>query len=324
MNQILDHSGPKKKKAPSNSNDIKSIIRVFAIIMIIFGISLVVSGTYTFANNNKLKNASSTPTTIPEPTIIAENQDETTVKITVSHSKTIERVVYRWDDLESTTQKGRSDQTELTIENIGIPTGEHTLTVEVYDIDRNMFSQTYTFSCAEGNDVIDPTIDIVIEGTRIEIVAEDETELQYVTYKIGENEEQTLYPEDDPKRVSEVLELELTETTDISVTAVDTANNEAKKTSQIVIYEKPEISFSATSDYSEIIATITSGTPLTRIEVTFNGQTQTIDITDGATTYEHRQQVTQPGRNDISITAYTNIEGEEVSQTAEGYVNYGQ
>lgn len=324
MNQILDHSGPKKKKAPSNSNDIKSIIKVFAIIMLIFGISLVASGTYTFATNSKIKNTVQTPTKIPEPTIIAENQDETSVKITVSHTKTIERVVYKWDDLESTTQKGRADQKEVTIENIGIPTGEHTLTVEVYDIDNHMFSKTFNFTCAEGNDVIDPTIDIVVQGTKIEIVAEDETALQYVTYKIGDQEEQTLYPTDDPKRISTVIELELTETTDIVVTAVDEANHAPKKSQQIVVYEKPEISFSATQDFSEIIATITSDTPLTKIEVTFNGETQTINITDNATTYEHRQQVTKAGRNDIMIKAYTNIEGQEVSQTAEGYVNYGQ
>ena len=70
MNQILDHSGP-KKKTQNNKNDIKKIIRVFSIIILIFGVSLMVSGVYSFAKTSKIKKSVSKVENL-EPSIIAE------------------------------------------------------------------------------------------------------------------------------------------------------------------------------------------------------------------------------------------------------------
>lgn len=328
MNQILDHSGPKKKKAPSNSNNIYSIVKVFAVMMIIFGVSLVASGSYTFANNNKIKNSMNAVAPEERPVITAvEIEGTSQVKISVTHTKVIEKVAYRWDDLESTTQKAKNNQTEMTIDNIGIPTGDHVLTVEVWEVANeggNKYTQEFNFSCENGNDVIDPVIDIIIQGTTVEISAEDETALQYVTYRIGDGEEETLYPSDDnPTRVATTFETELTETTDIVVTAVDTSNNESRMTRRLVFYEKPKISFSASADFSQIIVDVSCPTPLTKLDIVLNGEQRTVNIPNNATSHREEVQVTKQGRNDIKVTAYTMIEGEENSETAEGYVNYG-
>ena len=328
MNQILDHSGPKKKKAPSNSNDINSIIKVFAVIMIIFGVSLIATGSYTFANNSKIKDRMNAVQPVTEPEITAvEEEGTSSVTISVIHNKVIEKVVYKWDDLESTTQKATNNQTSMTIGDIGIPTGDHVLTVEVFEPANNggnKFSKTFNFSCEEGNDVINPTIDITFQGTTVEISAEDETALQYVTYRIGDGEEETLTPsEDNPKRVATTFEVELAEPTDLVVTAVDTSNNEARQTKTLVFYTAPEIAFSATPDYSQIIVKVTSQTPLTKIDIDLNGEQRTVDIPDNQTEHTEYVQVTKQGRNDIKVTAYTMIEGREESETAEGYVNYG-
>ncbi len=321
MNQILDHSGPKKKRSPNDINDIKKIVKVFSIIILIFGVALIGSGTFSIVNAIKYKN---TPVEeeIAEPTILAEKVSDAVVKISVKHQYTIEKVTYNWDDLSATTQKGVADQKSMEISNIGIPTGEHTLKVEVVDINSRKYIEEFPFTCEEGIDSIDPVADVVVQGRKIEIVATDETELQYVTYKIGNDEEKTLYPKDDKKRISEVLDWPYTEATLITVTAVDTSNNVNKYEHSIEMHERPKISFSANSDLSKIIVKITSpsDTPLTGAKVTLNGAVQEVPIPN-VTEYEFEVSVTQVGRNDITVEAHTT--NEDVYETASGFINYG-
>jgi len=322
LNQILDHSGPKKKKSPNNSNDIKKIIKVFSIIILIFGISLIISGVYAISNNNKAKKTASNVESI-EPTIIADKVDESKVSINVTHGVTLEKIEYDWDGNNSQTVKAVANQTQISVNDIGIPTGEHTLNVKVIDIKGKTYNKNFSFSCAEGIDSVNPVINIVIEKTRIEISAEDETELQFITYRLGNGNEETIYPdENNKKKISKVLDLELAETTDIYVRAVDTSNNEATKQETIVVYPKPKIEFKGSNDASEIYVTVKSTTPITKITVNLNGTNQEVPI-QGQTEYTFKIKVSKAGRNDITVEAFTEIEGEEVSQTASGYINYG-
>ena len=90
MNQILDHSGPKKKKAPSNSDDINSKIKVFAIVILIFGVVLIATGVNSFMNNNKMKNETEEKVVVSKPKIEATAQDISIVTIVVTHDKSIE------------------------------------------------------------------------------------------------------------------------------------------------------------------------------------------------------------------------------------------
>ena len=53
-----------------------------------------------------------------------------------------------------------------------------------------------------------------------------------------------------------------------------------------------------------------------------NGTNQEVPI-QGQTEYTFKIKVSKAGRNDITVEAFTEIEGEEVSQTASGYINYG-
>ena len=325
MNQILDHSGPKKKKAPSNSDDINSKIKVFAIVILIFGVVLIATGVNSFMNNNKMKNETEEKVVVSKPKIEATAQDNSKVTIVVTHDKSIEKVVYWWDDSDKVSRKGIENEKTITISDRGIPTGTHKLSVEALDVNQQKEIKTFEFSCEAGIDTVDPIIDIVIEGTRIEIVAEDETELQYITYRIGDGQEETIYPDEtNKKRISKVLDLQLTQTTDIYVTAVDTANNAPRKQQTIVVYKKPVIQFSATADASQIIAKITSDTPLTKVKIVLNGTEQVIDLS-GQQIYEksYSVEVTKTGRNDITVEAYTIVEGEEIYETNTGFINYG-
>lgn len=321
MNQILDHSGP-KKKTQNNTNDIKKIIRVFSIIILIFGVSLMISGVYSVAKTSKIKKLASKAENI-EPSIVAKKTDESKVSIDVNHRITLEKVEYNWDGTNAQTAKATANQTQISVKDIGIPTGDHKLNIKVIDIKGNTYNKSFSFSCAKGIDSINPEINIVIEKTRIEISAEDETELQFITYRLGNGNEETIYPDQsDKKKISKVLDLELAETTDIYVRAVDTSNNEATKQETIVVYPKPTIEFKGSQDSSEVYVTVKSTTPIKKINVNLNGTIQEVP-TQGQTEYTFKVKVSRAGRNDITVEAFTEIEGEEVSQTASGYINYG-
>ena len=58
MNQILDNSGPKKAKARKNPEDTMKIIRVYAILIIIFAICFIGKAGYSIVENNKIINSS--------------------------------------------------------------------------------------------------------------------------------------------------------------------------------------------------------------------------------------------------------------------------
>ena len=135
MNQILDHSGPKKPKAPPNSNDIKKIIKIFAIVIAVFGVILVGFALFTIIKNSAAKKKNNPVPAQAEATITTEKTSDNTVIVKVTHSKTIETVGYAWDTNQFEVSKGTSGQTEMTLNPIPIPTGNHQLHVKVTDID---------------------------------------------------------------------------------------------------------------------------------------------------------------------------------------------
>ena len=94
MNQILDHSGPKKVKARKNPEDTQKIIRVYAILIIIFAICFIGKAGYSIVENNKIINSSyAGQNQGPQITI---NANEDILSIQVTYSEAIESVAYQW------------------------------------------------------------------------------------------------------------------------------------------------------------------------------------------------------------------------------------
>jgi len=326
LNQILDHSGPKNNKAPTNSNDIKKIIKVFSIIILIFGIVLIGFGIFTVVKNNKSQNPGSQGGENIEPTVSAEKVNDTSVTIKVSHSKTIETVEYCWDTNSFQVLKGTNDQKEMTVSDIGIPTGNHTLHVKVTDIDDQEYNKEFQFSAESGVDTTDPFIDIVIQGTTVEIVATDETELAFMTYSINGGQEETLKPEGDKTKISKILEVQEGVTTSIVARAVDTSNNESIKEKPIVIYSKPVITATKNSEGTELTVSVTCSIEITSITLSVNGKQQDIPLdttrtstTDGSFKHQFKFKITPGTRTEVVVTADTGVEG--VKETFNGYIN---
>ena len=92
MNQILDYN-PNNKTGGSSGSD--KIVRVFAIILIVFAICLLGSGAYGLYKRSQEGKEASVNSTQAE--IKGEQKDSNAI-ITVNHDKAIEKIIYSWNE----------------------------------------------------------------------------------------------------------------------------------------------------------------------------------------------------------------------------------
>lgn len=95
MNQILDHSGPKKQKIHRNSGDTAKIIKVYAFIIIAFALCFIGKAGYTLAENKKINDSRNVlqENALPQIELYA-NEDILTINVTSKDA--IEEISYQW------------------------------------------------------------------------------------------------------------------------------------------------------------------------------------------------------------------------------------
>ena len=96
MNQILDHSGPKKQKIHRSPGDTARIITVYAILIMVFGICLIAKAGYSLSESKKIDSTGGNVQgdSIPQIALSADN-DILSINVK-SASKGIESVSYQW------------------------------------------------------------------------------------------------------------------------------------------------------------------------------------------------------------------------------------
>src|SRR5699024_8930851 len=120
MNQIL-YTGKGKTHGPAS---LKSILRFFAISLIIFGVIFIGDGSYALYQNEVIRK-SSIDESVPE---ISFEQEGNNAIVTITHNKPISRVRYHWNNDVDTIVNGNSENTFI-LDNISIPSGINTLHV---------------------------------------------------------------------------------------------------------------------------------------------------------------------------------------------------
>ena len=182
MNQILstENISNKGKYNKGSQKDIKTVIKFFAIILIIFGIFITASSSYALYKNNEKKEV---PTTKPE--IVLENKNEDQLILKVMHGQIIDNVIYYWNNEEENKINGNGGKyVEKTLD---IPNGENTLHVIAKDIN-NMtqeVNKTYTKTAQSGN----VNIEIKLSGNNISISFTSEEKISYIKYNWDDEEE---------------------------------------------------------------------------------------------------------------------------------------
>lgn len=307
MNQILYTDSKKKKGGPL---EINTILRMFAILCILFGCILV--GKVSFAMLNEKEESSKT---VPLVTI---NQEGNKLKVNIKHDKIIDRIIYSWNENQEIILQGKG-RTELE-EFIDMPLGNNTLILKVIDIEGKTVSYSQMYELVDG-DVIKPEIELLVEGSKVKIVAKDETELDYIIYYWNEEDETRVDArEDSSKQIEEKIEILKGENT-LTIIAVDKAGNEEIKEQTYKGAKKPKIELSRTGN--ELIIKVTDEEGIQKIEYTLNGTYYSTDPQNtGASLNMKEVEMKQPliqGENKITIKAY-NISGLETEVSGEATI----
>lgn len=302
MNQILYTNYEKKKGGPLELN---MILRIFGILCILFGIIMISSATFAMLNKEN------TSQTIPLVEIV-DNKE--TLLLKVSHDKLIDKIVYNWneDSQDIVLQgKGRNNIEEI----IDLPVGYNVLYLKVTDINGKVVSYSQAYERAEG-DVLAPEIELLVDGSKIKIVAKDESKLSHIIYYWNQEDETRLDAREDSSRQIEEKISTLKGENILTIIAVDEAGNETKKEQTIKGATKPNIELSR--DGTQLIIKITDEEGIQKIEYTLNDKPYSTDPENTGASL-NRKEVTirhtlEQGTNKLVMTVY-NVSGLKTETT---------
>ena len=303
MNQILMIENKKNKKNKnrtySGPAEIKSIVRFFGIFIIVFAIFIISHSSYAIYISSKGNNTND----IPNVNITRVND---TILVDVNSKYTIDRFIYRWQNSEQTAISEGLTNFE---EEIILPSGNDVLTIVLED----ETGRAITYSkeiFLDGVDIVKPVIDVNQGvGASIRISAIDETQIEYITYRIDDGEEIRIdknNPED--TRIDyAITDFPRGEHT-IYITAVDSNGNiETSENPVIVSSDRPSIDgLDIDRENDKLIIKASDVDGIKSIEVNLNGAVYQMDdvnlkeATFGLTIQE--------GKNTIRIKL-TNVNG---------------
>lgn len=286
MNQIL-YVGENKENGPIA---IKSIVKFFAIVIIVFGIILIGKGSYAIYKNIEINSGDNIP-------VVYMDRVNNTVVIKAEDNIEISKLIYSWNKGEETILLPNSKKVE---EVVLLPNENSVLNVTIVDTKgkETKFMQEWN---VEGIDIRKPEIEITTDEDirKITIIARDETEINYLIYKWNEEEEIKINAtENDKLKIQETIDMILGENK-LTVKAVDKNGNTETLEKTIIISSKPVIAIKQSN--GKLAVTINDEVGIKKVTLNINGQTY-------GGNYSGKKQLKlnvplKKGNNTISITA---------------------
>lgn len=256
MNQILSvemEDKKRKRKRTSNPVEIEKILKIFAIVMIIFGASIIGSASYGIYKGGA--------TTATKPRIVVTQQTGTQVQIEVTHDKPLAKVTYSWNGEEPIAIETNSNNTIK--ERIDIPSGSNNK-LTVYAEDINKQSQTNESMYTEQKKI---EIQLEADGTELKISMESEIELAYMTYRWDEEEETRV--DLTGHEAEEAIEIPKGQHT-LTLIVVDIENNTETAEQEVKAVTKPKLDISVDESGENFIIKASDEEAVKRIEFTIN------------------------------------------------------
>lgn len=304
MNQILDYNPNKTTKSGSSGSD--KVVRVFAVILAIFAICLLGLGGYSLLKNKKAdQEIIANNDTKAEITV--EQQDES-LHVKVVYDRALKNIVYLWDSDNKETNLSCNNQTEFETD-IKLIAGEHALTISAMDVDNNTVgTYTQTFTSEFGEDKEKPTIEIKQEQglDYITVIATDETEMDFVTYRWNNDDEIKVEAEEGAKEIRFNIDI-LQGTNDLIIIAIDKNQNNASEELNFIGLLEPEIKYEISPERDSVLVKVSHDAGLKEIKLFVNGQdySESINIGDDAPTYIDFTLQLQGERNLVKVEAYS-------------------
>ena len=297
MNQILFVNTEKKKGGPL---EIKTVLRIFAVIIILFGIILIGKASFGLISKEE-----QTGTSIPS---IEITQTGAKLNLVITHDKQIDKITYMWNNEapEIVLQgRGRNNVSEI----IDLPMGINILNLKVVDINGKTATYNKQYTLQNG-DITAPEIELEQDGSKVKIIARDETALDYMEYYWNEEDSTKVEATDlTPKQVEERIQI-LKGVNTLYIVAVDKAGNETVKEQPYKGATKPTVNVSL--DGTAAVMKISDVEGVQKLEYELNGTLYSTDPDNtGASInlkeFEFKQELTS-GANKLVIRVY-NISG---------------
>ncbi len=313
MNQILMVDNKKKKGKSKNRGgsrpaEIRSIVKFFAFVLIIFALVIIGHSSYAIYVDSKGNNTDN----LPQINISRVND---TLIVNVQSVYVVDKFKYNWENSEQTSI---SEGVANFEEEIILPNETDTLTIVLEDETGRAVRYTKEIYL-DGVDIIKPTVDVTQgQGSSVRLSAIDETQIDYVIYQIDDGEEIRIDKnnEEDTRIEYVITDIPRGEHT-LHITAVDSSGNTEKFDQSIIVSsERPTIDdISIDEELGKIIIKASDVDGIQSIEVNLNGAVYTMnDVNRTEATFALNLQ---QGTNTLSIKL-TNVNG----LTAEGTTEF--
>ncbi len=314
MNQILsvDNTNKKekvKKEKVRNSGpiEITSILKFFSIAILIFGVFMIGSGSYSM-----YKEATKGAENV-KPVIYVEQTAETEILLKVTHEKALSKITYTWND-EAVTEVPTNGKKEVET-RIEIPTGTNTLIVKASDENGQEieYKKVYT---VEG----DINIEIEPEGNNLKLTVNGKNQLLYMTYRWDEEEETKI--DINSNQTEQIIEIPKGLHT-LTVIVVDENNKTETKEQEVNGVTKPKVEIT-TDGSSNFVIKASDEQGIKKVEFIINEtEKYMLDLTRAFESVEDRKQFEyayplHDGENKLEVTVYNES---DVSETFKALVN---
>lgn len=289
MNQILSTENIKEKKKRKGPAEISSVAKFFSISILIFGIFIIGTASYSMYKDYQDSQ------TITKPTVNVSQTGEDTIVLKVLHDKALAKVTYSWKDDEviDLNVNGRKNIEQ----EIEIPTGTNILKIYAQDVNGQEINFTNTYT-REGEITLDVTKQE--DGNNIIISATGKSELSYLTYRWDE-EEETRIDINNTQIEQEIEAIKGTHT--LTVIVVDVNNNTETKEIEVQGVTKPKLEVAPDASGNNFVVTMSDEQGLEKVEFIINETKKYRVMFDGKTEHEFSYPL-EEGENKLNVTVY--------------------
>lgn len=279
MNQILsmNQNNPNFGNNYNNMNnwnngnngklDNKVVKRIFGILLIIFGLVMVIVGGMGTIN------ALSAPKgpAINYPIVTPTQSENNILTLEIENNVAIDTIIYAWNDGRKSEISGEGNL-KIT-RDIPIPEGENTLYLTIIDVNGKTTEMSKVFFAEKLDDKTPPDLDVVVNGSKINITAKSvsETKLSYLTYRWNNDEEIRIEATGDQKSIETTIDV-LNGTNTLTIEAVNEKGITKTQENEYIGVKKPVIEVKKDDTGEYLLVKITHEQAVKSAEITLNGK----------------------------------------------------
>lgn len=302
MNQILATDIEKNKKNKKAST--RSIVIIFCIFLITFGLGTTVAGGYSYykniinKSNNDLLVSNST-----KPRITIERESANSINIVVTHDKEISSVKYTINE-ESEKEILTNNKTSVN-EKIILNSGKNNVSITAKDINGISSAYETTIDVAEG-----PAITLTPVEGKVQATTESTVNIDKIKYYWDDDEANAIVLTINATKNETLIDVVLEGTHILNIIATDIEGKETRKSQKVMGVNKPKIN--VTTDGKNFFIKAEDSQGLSKVEITLNNNEP---ITENIEGNEYNKNIElENGENRLTVKVYNKNNVSQISR----------